>query len=540
MQETEEQAEVVRVAKKIRKSFPLYSKNVLKIVDKQGNVVPFRMNRGQKLAHDMLEKQLAETGRVRALVIKARQVGISTYVEGRFFWKVTGRKNSHAFVLSHLAESTKSLFKMVKGFYNNAPHDIFKPTINSATVNSLEFLDLNSSYRIGTARTESVGRSQTNRFVHCSEAAFYPNSGEIVKGLLQSVPLTDSEVIIESTANGVGDWFHEQVMKALAGESEWIVIFVPWFWMPEYVRPVDPYFERTEEEEKLAQIHNLSNEQLSFRRYKISELGSVDGFKQEYPSTPEEAFLFSGRCFVEESHLLDAQRDCYKPSFEGDFRVNSSKAIEMVEREGGPYRQWIKNIDPDERFCIGVDIAEGLAHGDYTVAQVLDSEGHQVACLRLHDDPYNFATTLAALGHRFNRAHIIPERNNHGLTTIRRLQEIGYPNIYVEHTVDDAYSDRMTRRAGFYTSSKTKPLIIDNLAALLRNRDSGIADVDLVKECRTYVIDEKGVTNAQAGCFDDRVMAYALALHGLNTMPRKNKGSFVRTNYQPVDSVVGY
>ena len=140
----------------------------------------------------------------------------------------------------------------------------------------------------------------------------------------------------------------------------------------------------------------------------------------------------------------------------------------------------------------------------------------------------------------FNRAYIVPERNNHGLTTIRRLQDLGYPNLYIEHTVDDAYADRMTKRAGFYTSSKTKPLIIDNLAALLRKRDSGIADKELVKELRNYVIDDKGSTNAKAGCFDDRVMAYAIALFGLNTMPRNRKTSTIVSKYEPFDSVVGY
>jgi hypothetical protein len=535
-----EQQEIIDVAKKIVSSYPLYSKNVLRIVNKDGDVVPFKLNHAQRIAHSLLEKQLEETGRIRALVLKGRQMGISTYVEGRFFWKTSSRRNSNAFVLAHLAESTESIFKMVKFFYDNIPYAVFKPELKSSTTTSLEFASLNSRYRIGTARSKDVGRAMTNRYVHASEAAFYPNGGDVVKGLLQSVPKKRSEVIVESTANGAGGWFYDRVMEALRGESEWILIFVPWFWMPEYATPIDPYFKRTEEEEKLALLYGLSDEQLNFRRGKISELGAVDFFKQEYPCTPEEAFLFSGRCFVEEEHLLNTQKDCYSPDFQGDFVINSREEVEMVARENGPYKQFIKTIDPEERFVIGVDIAEGLAHGDYTVATVLDSQGNQVACLRLHDDPYHFATTLAGLGRMFNKAHIIPERNNHGLTTIRRLQDINYPNVYTEHTVDDAYSDRMTRRAGFYTSSKTKPLIIDNLAALIRSRESGIADIDLVKELRTYVIDEKGVTNARSGCFDDRVMAYALALHGLNTMPRNRKVMGTARKYQPVDSTVGY
>ena len=528
--------EIEGVAKKLMADFPLYSKNVLRIVDKKGDVKPLKLNRGQMILHETLEKQLAETKRIRALVIKGRQMGISTYVEGRFFWKTTKTKNANAFVLSHLAESTSAIFRMVKFFYDNAAHPIFKPVLKSSTTTSLEFDKLNSQYRIGTARSTQLGRGMTNRFVHASEAAFYPNSGEIVAGLLQSVPQEDSEVIVESTANGAGGWFYEQVMKALAGDSDWIVVFIPWFWLPEYSKKCDPYFTRTKDEEKLAALYELSNEQLNWRRSKIDELGSLDLFKQEYPCTPEEAFLFSGRSFVEEEFLMDAHRNCYKPFKEGSFKDGI-----ITEHDDGSYKQYIRHIDPEERYCIGVDISEGLAHGDYTVAQVLDSLGRQVACWRLHIDPYELGDQLCHLGKMFNRAYIIPERNNHGLTTIRRMQDLGYPNLYIEHKVDEAYGDRMTKRAGFYTSSKTKPLIIDNLAALLRKRDSGIADEELVKELRNYVIDDKGLTNAKAGCFDDRVMSYAIALFGLNTMPRNRRSSATAApKYEPFDSVVGY
>ena len=173
--------------------FPLYAKNVLRIVDKKGEIKPLKLNRGQMLVHQMLEKQLEDTGRIRALIIKGRQMGISTYVEGRFFWKVTKTKNATAFVLSHLAESTTAIFRMVRFYYDNCPHPIFRPPLKSSTTTTMEFAGLNSQYRIGTARSTQIGRGMTNKFVHASEAAFYPNSGEIVSGLLQSVPATESD-----------------------------------------------------------------------------------------------------------------------------------------------------------------------------------------------------------------------------------------------------------------------------------------------------------------------------------------------------------
>ncbi len=525
--------ELRQAAQVFKSDFPIYAKNILKVVNKEGQMVPFRLNDGQKLVHQQLEQQLREQGRIRALILKARQVGISTYVEGRFFWKITQTRNANAFVLSHLAESTNAIFNMVRSFYDQVPHKAFKPTLSSQSAATLVFDEINSRYRVGTARSTQTGRGQTNRFVHGSEVAFYPQGADIVAGLLQTVGGDGSEVILESTANGAGGWFYDQVMKSLRGETDWITCFVPWFAMQEYKAKVRPYFQRTKDEEQLAEKYGLSDEQLQFRRNKMDELGGHDLFRQEYPTTAVEAFLTSGRCFVEDEVLSDAESECYTPDFMGEFDHSG-----MFERIQGPYREWYPP-NPDDSYVIGVDVAEGLAYGDYSCAQVLDSRGNQVACYHGHIDPWDWGNIVANLGKRYNSAYIIVERNNHGLTTLRRLQELNYPSLFVESSLDGAYGDRMTKRGGFLTTSKTKPLIIDNLAALLRQRDSGVADIELVKELRTYVIDEKGATNAQNGCYDDRVMAFAIALHGLASMPRPRVHPVAR-RFKTVDTVVGY
>ena len=153
--------EIEAVAKKLMGDFPLYAKNVLRIVDKRGEEKRFKLNYGQMILHDKLEKQLAETGRIRALVIKGRQMGISTYVEGRFFWKTTKTKNANAFVLSHLAESTTAIFRMVRYFYDNAAHPIFKPPLATSTTTTMVFEKLNSQYRIGTRSEEHTSELQS-------------------------------------------------------------------------------------------------------------------------------------------------------------------------------------------------------------------------------------------------------------------------------------------------------------------------------------------------------------------------------------------
>ena len=221
--------EIEEVARKLKGNFPLYSKNMLKIVTKEGESKPFVLNAAQLHVHAMLEKQLKDQGNIRALVLKARQTGISTYTQGRNFWKVTQNRNANAFVLSHLAESTNAIFNMVRYFYDNVPHPAFKPPLASQSASTLVFDDINSRYRVGTARSTQTGRGQTNRFVHGSEVAFYPQGSDIVAGLLQTVGGKNTEVILESTANGAGGWFYDQVMKSLRGESEWITCFIPWY-----------------------------------------------------------------------------------------------------------------------------------------------------------------------------------------------------------------------------------------------------------------------------------------------------------------------
>lgn len=528
--------DLATLARKFKTSFPVYAKNILRIINKDSELVPFTLNRGQMYVHQRIEQQFAQRQKVRALNIKARQVGMSTYTEGRFFWKSTGRHNANAFVLAHLSESTSAIFKMVRCFYDNVPHPAFKPNLSSSTASSLVFDGLNSAYRVGTARSTQVGRGQTNHYVHCSEAAFYPQAEEIIAGLLQSVPKKDSEVIVESTANGAGGWFYEQVMKATRGEGEWIVNFVPWYWMPEYREPVHRYWEPTKDEEKLATIYGLTPEQLNFRRLKIDELGSLEFFLQEYPSNVDEAFRFSGHCFVEETHIATAELECYSPMFVGDFDFRSSK---REPRLGGPFKQF-QPIVPSERYCIGADVAEGLSHGDFSSATILDSRGNQVASWHGHIDPIDYGDLLYALGMMFNRAHLIVERNNHGLATCRRLQERNYPNLYHEKEVDGSYDDRLTRRVGFLTTSKTKPLIIDNIRNLLRQGEAGLADKEYIAELRTYVVDEKGVTNAKEKCFDDRVISWALAIFGLNTMPRTKRTFSAGNRFNPGCSKTGY
>lgn len=276
---------------------------------------PFILNEAQMYIHGRLEKQIEDTGKVRAIVLKGRQQGVSTQIGGRFMQKTTHNKGVRAFILTHDGESTNALFEMTDRFYSNLPPQV-QPLTSKANAKELQFESLDSGYKIGTAGNKAVGRGQTIQYFHGSEVAFWMNASEHTKGIMQAVPdAAGTEVIWESTANGVGNFFHEQWKLAEKGQSEFQAIFVPWFWQSEYRKILPEGFKLTNEEELLATQYDLDNEQMFWRRMKVAELTTdgVDGsraFKQEYPMNAAEAFQVSGGDgLITAGHCMKARKE---------------------------------------------------------------------------------------------------------------------------------------------------------------------------------------------------------------------------------------
>jgi len=285
---------------RILKSFPLFAKNFLKVRTKSGRIEDFILNRAQEHLHERLEHQKEVTGKVRALVLKGRQQGCSTYVQGRDLHIVTTTKGKKAFILTHEAEATKNLFEMTKRFYDGIPVGLL-PKPDTSSAKELNFRTLNSGYAVGTAGNKSVGRSQTIQIFHGSEVAYWPNAEEHAKGILQAVPNEPgTEIILESTANGIGNYFYNMWMSAVSGESDFQAIFVPWYWQPEYKADAreNETVSLTDEEQQLIIDHGtngLTIEHLYWRRRKLLEFSNDfetgrELFNVEYPFTALDAF----------------------------------------------------------------------------------------------------------------------------------------------------------------------------------------------------------------------------------------------------------
>lgn len=287
------------IRQKLKDDFEHYALKCLKIRSKAGDLLPFQLNRAQRYVHNLVEKQKRETGKVRAVVLKGRQQGISTYIGGRIFHQITHRIGMRAFILTHDAEATNNLFEMSQRYHEHCPA-ILKPITGASSAKELFFSVLDSGYKVGTAGNKAVGRSSTIQYLHGSEVAFWPNAAEHSKGILQAVPNENgTEIFLESTANGIGNYFHEQWQLAESNQSDFIPIFVPWYWQDEYRREIETDYQPDADEIELIQLYNLSPHQITWRRYKIQELSAsgVNGtraFQQEYPNHAHEAFLLSG------------------------------------------------------------------------------------------------------------------------------------------------------------------------------------------------------------------------------------------------------
>ena len=163
---------------------------------------------------------------------------------------------------------------------------------------------------------------------------------------------------------------------------------------------------------------------------------------------------------------------------------------------------------------MGADVAEGLITGDYSVGYVGDEDFNICLRYRTHIDPDLFGVELVKIAKYYNDAYIGCENNNHGLTTLKSIQAQEYWNIFFTKTYDKV-ADTISQKVGWSTNNKTKPLMINKMAEFIRNKWLGIKDSILIQECFTYVIDDKGATNAQEGCHDDTVMACAILLQVL-------------------------
>lgn len=397
--------QLLELYQRVRGDYLEFAKRCLKVRNKVGNNVPLVLNDGQLLLHEKIEKQRARTGKVRMLVPKSRQVGVSTYVGARYYHNTSMNQGRNTYILAHEQSASETLFGMVDRYQKNNP---FAPHVGASNARELIFDQLDSSYAVATAGSKAGGRGKAMNNFHGSEVAFWPNAKDHFAASVQTVPDMDgTEIILESTANGVTGEFYERVQDAIQGKGDYEYAFIPWYLMAEYSRRVPDGFEISDEddgslftEREYMELFNLTVEQMVWRRNKIFEIRSAELFDQEYPASVELAF---------QQKVEGAYHDANKIS-----RARKRKDVISA----GPL---ILGVDPagegGDRFAIAF-------RRGYVVEQVLwrDKIDHleAVAWLKSIIDEYDPAvvfidaggigkpviTTLRGMGARYQLPHV--------------------------------------------------------------------------------------------------------------------------------------
>ena len=496
-----------------------YIEEFIKIRDKNSHIIPFKLNEPQLRLYSVIQEQSKKRQPIRIIILKARQMGFSTVSGGVILKNTATKPNVTSAIVAHKEDSASNLFNMYKLMYDNLPLEI-KPTKKASNAKELIFNNdnntgLNSRIRCMTAGAQGIGRSFTINYLHISELAFWEgNPKETLLGLFQAVPNTpDSMIIIESTANGF-ETFKDMWDAAVNGESDFYPLFVGWNELAEYQMPYDGSI-LTPEEVDLMNRYHLTREQIMWRRWCIKNNcgGDVDMFKQEYPITPQEAFLATGRCVFNQENIEKRLNNLPDYIRRGEFKYTNTgvalKDINFIDDERGSIRIW-EEPRPNHKYVIGADTAgEG---SDYFYAHVLDNfDGKQVAVYRCPTDETLFTHQMYCLGMLYNEALIAIE-TNFSTYPNKELERLRYPHIFVRQR-EDNYTHSISESFGFRTTMQTRPIIISMITDVIRECPEIINDRILLNECLTFVRNDKGRAEAMEGKHDDAVMSYGIALY---------------------------
>ena len=483
----------------------------LHIRDEYGRIKQLKFSESQEILWKHTSPRLDSGAKMWFIVLKGRQVYATTYFESLIFTRTMEHPGTHSLILAQDIDSSGEIFSMAKRFYDFLPMPKMKPS----KVKELEFPfpGGTSKFKVVTAGAIAKGRGTTQTCVHASEVAFWPHP-EVLSGLFQAMPDVPNTIwVLESTANGMrgnGEVFYNEWNRAISGESDLVPIFIPWWKMSKYRRRPGLNSEDYNDEEKiLVKTFNLDGEQLAWRRYAIltKTQASVELFHQEYPSTPEEAFVSTGLPAFDPLAVMAQRPNICLPKergymFQGKFHANPKGELRIWERP-----------EEGKRYIIGADTSEGLEGGDYACAQIINMRTlEQVASIHGSVPPWDFALLLNQVGRWYNRAMLAVEVNGTGHAVQDPLIRVyHYPNLHPWMGMPDAVRRGRPRVWGWQTNTHSRPLMIEAGRRAINDRLVVIRDEKTLSEIHNFTRMDNGKYEAEAG-HDDRVMALLIAL----------------------------
>lgn len=497
------------------------------VVDKNQKTMPFFLNDVQHEFMDTLNKAKEDFEEglitdISLLVLKGRQQGFTTVVTAYQLACSILNRNFQGYTLADKSDNSEAIFQNKAKFpYSQLPESL-KPTEKFNNRKQLLFEKINSSWAVDTA-TKDVGRSRTVNFFHGSECAFWQYGIAPVQGALGEAFTKNCIKIYESTANGYNDY------QKMWDSGSHINCFYEWWKTKEYrIRFVSEdvrdsfikaiYTKKDWIWDRLRWLKDekgLDAEQLYWYWNKFDKYLDKDLIKQEYPCTPHEAFLLSGKNVFDTSIILDRLSRLQKPLKTGYFlydydglKITNIRWVN--DRDGYIKIYQVPNVPEMTEYCIGGDTAgEG---SDYFTGHVLDAKtGNQVAVLQHQFDADQYTRQMYCLGKYYKDALIGIEANFDSYP-LMELQRLGYPKQYTR-TQQDTYTGKTEKRFGFKTTSLTRPTIISKLIEIVREHCGLINDKATLEELLTIIRNEKGRIEAPQGGHDDMMMGLAIAHH---------------------------
>lgn len=517
----------LEVIKKIKDPLT-YLEHFIKIRDKKGSIIPFKLNQAQVSFYKKILDEQKKGRPVRIVILKARQLGFSTLIEALFFQLAATGFNVRTLIVAHDTDSTSKLFRMNKLFYDKLPA-LLRPMKKNSNAKEILFENptksplekqknpgLMSSIKCVPATGSSVGRGDTLNYVHASEVAFWGDITETLTALLQAVPdEPNTMVVLETTANGYNA-FKDFWDKATAGENGFLPVFYPWYLDQGYRRTVPPDTVWTDEELRLKESYKLEDEQLAWRRWCIATNfnGDSELFKQEYPSCPEEAFLMSGTPYFDNAVIVNRLMTAPEPIRVGRYEYEEADTGQpinwhFVDCKDGEIKIY-KNPDEYTPYVAGGDTA-GDGSDRFTAYMLDNTSGSQVVeILYSGSSELYYSQQLYCLGMDYNEA-LLGVEINYSTYPEKKLEEWQYPALYIRAKPDDSRDMLEVYKLGFKTDLRTRPLILAGLHTIALQNIEMINSEDLLREMLSFVRNKDMRPEAAPGMHDDLVMACAIA-----------------------------
>lgn len=499
----------------------LFINNFLKIADKNGNIVPFKLNPIQK---DFINNMDSYN-----IILKSRQLGMSVVICALAIYYSVTEANCTCMLLSHNDESTRAIFNKLKNIYNSIPSAL-RPKLIRNNRSELQ-LSNGSIISCSTLGRTDKGRGNTCKLIHLSEFAFV-NSDVANKQLLslEQTLRADGHMIIETTANGL-NFFHNLYNKSKKNENAYRSFFYNYvqgaiMFLDEYkkygkiFKNINGHYfsekDITEDEKQLLNDYEgMTLDILCWRRMKIQN-STENQFNQEFPLTDEMAFITTGASIFDNERITNISKA---------LQLNKDKYIKKSECSDIPkelYKFYGKSFfmykipTVGEKYYIGVDTSEGIGK-DSSTCIVMNKDCEEVAMFKDNKiKPYQFAEFVNTLGRYYNKAYLIVEKASGGHSVIERLRyDHKYMNMAKYKTYDEF--NRVKWTLGFDTNAKTKGLIINDLREMFEKGQILLHSEEILEEMKVYDIKDNGSMGAMSGYHDDLVMALALALVGVKS-----------------------